>query len=168
MTSTAFSVTIEIPRGGRNKYEVDHVTGRIRLDRTLFTAFVYPVDYGFIDDTLGKDHDPLDALVLLDEPAFPGVYVSARAVGVFKMTDENGEDAKIVMVPATDPRWADIRDIDDVPLATRQEIEHFFTHYKDLEAAKFVTVDGFGNAVEAEAIIAEAVAAFAAALHDEG
>lgn len=167
MTDSTYSVTIEIPRGGRNKYEVDHVTGRIRLDRTLFTAFVYPVDYGFIDDTLGKDYDPLDALVLLAEPAFPGVYVSARAIGVFKMTDENGEDAKIVMVPATDPRWASFRDIDDVPLATRQEIEHFFTHYKDLEAAKFVTVDGFGDVVEAEAIIAEAVAAFAAVSHDK-
>ena len=168
MTSTTFSVTIEIPRGGRNKYEVDHATGRIRLDRTLFTSFVYPVDYGFIDDTLGKDRDPLDALVLLAEPAFPGVYVSARAVGVFRMTDENGQDEKIIMVPATDPLWADICDIDDVALSTRQEIEHFFTHYKDLEPAKFVTVDGFGDAAEAEAIIAEAVAAFAAAPPDHG
>ena len=90
-----FDVLIEIPRGSRNKYEVDHVTGQIRLDRTLFTATQYPADYGFIEDTLGEDGDPLDALVLVQEPTFPGCLIRTRAVGMFRMTDEKGGDDKI-------------------------------------------------------------------------
>ncbi|GAB3033867.1 inorganic diphosphatase [Parafrigoribacterium mesophilum] len=152
----SFDVTIEIPGGSRNKYEVDHETGRIRLDRHLFTAMVYPADYGFIADTLGEDGDPLDALVLLDEHVYPGVDVKARAVGVFQMADEGGPDAKIISVPDTDPRWSAIRDIDDVPAHTRAVIEHFFRHYKDLEPGKFVTIDGWADAAEAEKIIAAA------------
>src|SRR5215213_5507694 len=87
-----FDVTVEIPKGSRNKYEVDHATHRIRLDRTLFTATQYPADYGFIDDTLGLDSDPLDALVLLSEPTFPGCVISCRTIGMFRMTDEAGGD----------------------------------------------------------------------------
>ena len=89
-----FDVTIEIPKGQRNKYEVDHDTGRLRLDRYLYTPMAYPVDYGFIDDTLGEDGDPLDALVLLPEPLFPGVLVEARPVGMFQMVDEHGGDKR--------------------------------------------------------------------------
>ena len=85
-----FDVVIEIPKGQRNKYEMDHHTGRIRLDRTLFTATQYPADYGFVDDTLGQDEDPLDALVLLQEPTFPGCIIRARAIGMYRMTDEKG------------------------------------------------------------------------------
>ncbi|WP_397333754.1 inorganic diphosphatase [Ornithinimicrobium sp. INDO-MA30-4] len=91
-----FDVTVEIPRGSRNKYEVDHETGRIRLDRLLFTPMHYPADYGYIEDTLGEDGDPLDALVLLDEPTVPGCVVSARPVAIFHMTDEAGGDDKLV------------------------------------------------------------------------
>ncbi len=98
-----FDVTIEIPKGSRNKYEVDHHTGRIRLDRTLFTATQYPADYGFIDNTLGQDGDPLDALVLLEAPTFPGCLVTARAIGMFRMTDEAGPDDKVLCVSANDP-----------------------------------------------------------------
>src|ERR1700712_4145072 len=101
----AYDVIIEIPKGSRNKYEVDHVTGRVYLDRVLFTSFVYPTDYGFFENTLGLDGDPVDALVLLEYPAFPGVGVKVRPVGVLNMSDEAGSDAKIVVVPHKDPRW---------------------------------------------------------------
>jgi len=162
MSTAFFDVVIEIPRGGRNKYEVDHATGRMRLDRTLFTSSVYPVDYGYIEDTLGKDGDPLDALVLLDEPAFPGVLIAVRPVGVFRMTDEHGLDAKIITVPAKDPRWSAIRDISNVSQFTLDAVQHFFAHYKDLEPDKFATVQGFGDRAEAERIVAESVHAFRA------
>jgi inorganic pyrophosphatase len=157
---TTLDVTIEIPAGGRNKYEADHTTGRIRLDRTLFTSLAYPTDYGFIEDTLGKDGDPLDALVLLELPTFPGVGVTVRPVGVFRMSDEHGPDEKIITVPHADPRWNHIQDIHDVPSDLRDRIEHFFAHYKDLEPGKFVNIDGFGDREEAERIIAQAVNAF--------
>ncbi len=97
-------VVIEIPRGSRNKYEIDHDTGHIFLDRRLFTATTYPADYGFIPDTLGGDGDPLDALVLLEDPTYPGVWVEAKPVGLLWMQDEAGEDAKVICVPPTDPR----------------------------------------------------------------
>ncbi|PZS27892.1 MAG: hypothetical protein DLM59_15630 [Pseudonocardiales bacterium] len=99
-----FDVTIEIPKGQRNKYEMDHSTGRIRLDRMLFTSTRYPADYGFIEETLGEDGDPLDALVLVDEPTFPGCQIRSRAIGMFRMTDEMGGDDKVLCVPANDPR----------------------------------------------------------------
>lgn len=152
-------VTIEIPAGGRNKYEVDHVTGRMRLDRMLFTPLVYPADYGFIEDTLGKDGDPLDILVLLDEPTFPGVQLTARPVGVLEMSDEHGDDEKIIAVLDGDPRWSHIQDIDDVPTDIRDRIQHFFAHYKELEPGKFVHVQGFQPLTVAENVISEAVQA---------
>ncbi len=133
-----FDVTIEIPKGSRNKYEIDHHTGRIMLDRTLFTATQYPADYGFIDDTLGQDGDPLDALVLLAEPTFPGCLVRARAIGMFRMTDEAGPDDKVLCVAANDPRQNHLQDIGDVNEFWRLEIEHFFSVYKDLEPGKSV------------------------------
>lgn len=110
-----FDVVIEIPKGSRNKYEVDHETGRVKLDRYLYTAFGYPADYGFFEDTLGEDGDPLDALVLLPESVFPGCTVEARPVAMFKMTDEAGGDDKLLCVPAGDPRWDHIQDLGDVP-----------------------------------------------------
>ena len=99
-----FDVVIEIPKGQRNKYEMDHETGRIRLDRMLFTSTRYPADYGFIEDTLAEDGDPLDALVLLEEPTFPGCLIRCRAIGMFRMRDEKGLDDKVLCVAATDPR----------------------------------------------------------------
>ena len=107
-------VVIEIPRGSRNKYEIDHETGRVFLDRRLFTATTYPADYGFIPDTLAGDGDPLDALVLLEDPVYPGVWVEARPVGVLYMQDEAGEDAKIICVPPKEPRWNDVDDLADL------------------------------------------------------
>src|SRR6195952_646631 len=138
-TQVEFDVLIEIPRGSRNKYEVDHESGRMRLDRTLFTSTQYPADYGYIEDTLGEDGDPLDALVILHgDPLFPGVLVKCRAIGMFRMTDEKGGDDKLLCVPAGDPRLEHLRDIHHVPEFDRLEIQHFFEVYKDLEPGKSV------------------------------
>ena len=133
-----FDVVVEIPKGERNKYEVDHESGRIRLDRMLFTSTRYPADYGYIENTLGLDGDPLDALVLLEEPTFPGCLITCRALGMFRMTDEAGGDDKVLCVPATDPRMAHLTDISDVSEFDRLEIQHFFETYKDLEPGKSV------------------------------
>jgi len=148
-----FDVTIEIPKGSRNKYEVDHETGRVRLDRYLYTSMAYPTDYGFIENTLGEDGDPLDALVLLPEPVFPGVIVEARPVAMYKMEDEAGGDAKVLCVPAGDPRWEHIQDVADVPEFELAAIKHFFERYKDLEPGKYVKGSEWVGRAEAEAEI---------------
>ena len=153
-----FDVLIEIPAGSRNKYEVDHLTGRIRLDRMLFTSTRYPHDYGYIEGTLGQDGDPLDAMVLLDEPTFPGCLIKARAIGMFRMTDEAGGDDKVLCVPANDPRLEHLRDIHHVPEFDRLEIQHFFEVYKDLEPGKSVEGATWVGRAEAEA---EILASFA-------
>ncbi|MEU3188867.1 inorganic diphosphatase [Streptomyces sp. NPDC006923] len=133
-----FDVIVEIPQGSRNKYEMDHKAGRIRLDRTLFTATRYPADYGYIEGTLGRDGDPLDALVLVGERTFPGCVIRCRAIGMFMMSDEKGPDEKVLCVPAHDPRRAGTRDISDVSEFDLLEISHFFEVYKDLEPGKSV------------------------------
>ncbi|MFE2373838.1 inorganic diphosphatase [Streptomyces sp. NPDC059398] len=133
-----FDVTVEIPQGSRNKYEMDHDLNRIRLDRMLFTSTRYPADYGYIEGTLGQDGDPLDALVLVGERTFPGCLIECRAIGVFVMRDEMGQDEKVLCVPAHDPRYQDVQDIDDVSEFDRLEISHFFEVYKDLEPGKSV------------------------------
>ncbi len=145
-----FDVLVEIPKGQRNKYEVDHKTGRIRLDRTLFTATQYPADYGFIDDSLGEDGDPLDALVLVPEPTFPGCLIRCRAIGMFRMRDEKGGDDKVMCVPAADPRLEHLRDIHHMPEYLRLEIQHFFEVYKDLEPGKSVEGATWVGRTEAE------------------
>jgi inorganic pyrophosphatase len=141
--AVSIDIVIEIPKGSRNKYEFDHEHHVLRLDRRLFSATVYPADYGFIPDTLGEDGDPLDALVLLEEPVFPGCWVSARPIGVFWMEDEKGPDAKILCVPLDDPRWVDVRDLDDMSEHLRREIHHFFDVYKTLEPGKSTSTTGF-------------------------
>ena len=146
-------VVIEIPMGQRNKYEMDHVSGRIRLDRMLFTSTRYPADYGFIEDTLADDGDPLDALVLLDEPTFPGCLINCRVIGMFRMRDEKGADDKILCVPATDPRMEHLRDIHHVPEFQRLEIQHFFEVYKAIEPGKQVHTDAWADRRAAEAEI---------------
>lgn len=158
-------IVVEIPKGSRNKYEIDHATGQVWLDRMLFTATIYPADYGFVPETLSEDGDPLDVLVLLDEPTFPGCHIKARAVGVFWMVDEAGPDAKVLCVPATDPRWADVNDLEDVPLFLRNEIEHFFEVYKDLEPGKGVHIDGWQGRNAAERAITEAFERFRSGDH---
>jgi inorganic pyrophosphatase len=148
-----FDVVIEIPQGNRNKYEMDHETGRIRLDRMLFTSTRYPADYGFIEGTLGDDGDPLDALVLLQEPTFPGCVILCRALGMYRMRDEKGGDDKVLCVPARDPRQEHLRDIRHVPEFDRMEIQHFFAVYKELEPGKSVEGAEWAGRVEAEAEI---------------
>ena len=160
-----FDVTIEIPKGQRNKYEIDHDTGRVRLDRYLYTPMGYPADYGFIEDTLGEDGDPLDALVLLPQSVFPGVIVSARPVGMFQMVDEAGGDDKVLCVPAGDPRWDHIADIGDVSDFELEAIKHFFVHYKDLEPGKHVKAADFVGRAEAEAEVERSRQRFAAEGH---
>ena len=145
-----FDVVIEIPGGSKNKYEVDHKSGRIRLDRTLFTSTRYPYDYGFIDDTLGLDGDPLDAMVLLSEPTFPGCVIRCRTIGMFRMTDEAGGDDKLLCVPAGDPRMLKFQNISDVEEFDRLEIQHFFEVYKDLEPGKSVEGSTWADKDDAE------------------
>jgi inorganic pyrophosphatase len=149
-------VVVEIPRGCRNKYEADHETGVIWLDRTLFTATQYPADYGYLPDTLAEDGDPLDALVLIDEPAFPGCHVRARPLGVFWMRDEQGPDAKILSVLKSDPRWEDVDDLDGLPRHLLNEIAHFFEIYKTLEPGKMTETGGWDGAKAAERVVLEA------------
>ena len=155
-----FDVVIEIPKGSRNKYEVDHDTGRVRLDRYLYTSMAYPSDYGFIENTLGEDGDPLDALVLMTEPLFPGIIVEARPVAMFQMTDEAGGDDKVLCVPAGDPRWDHIQDMSDVPVFELEVIKHFFVHYKDLEPGKFVKAADWVGLEEAEAEVNRSIERF--------
>ena len=153
-------VTIEIPKGSRNKYEIHHETGKIYLDRFLFTAMGYPADYGYIDRTLADDGDPIDALVLLDESVFPGVIVNSRVVGVYTMSDEAGGDDKLLCVPDADPRWEHIQDLSDVPEFELKAIEHFFLHYKDLEPGKHVTPGEWRDKAHGEELVSSALRNF--------
>ncbi|ADJ25893.1 Inorganic diphosphatase [Dehalogenimonas lykanthroporepellens BL-DC-9] len=130
------TILIEIPKGSRNKYEWDKERKIIKFDRMLFSAVHYPSDYGFILDTLAEDSDPLDALVLVSEPTFPGCLIDAKPVGLFRMWDEKGPDEKILCVPMGDPHWNFIKELSDVPAHLLKEIEHFFNIYKELEEKK--------------------------------
>jgi inorganic pyrophosphatase len=136
------TVVVEIPKGSRNKYEMDHETGEVFLDRMLFTSMQYPADYGFITETLGSDGDPLDALVFVGESTFPGCHIRVRPIGLFRMTDEKGEDEKVLCVPLRDPMWSHVDGLEGIPQPLLDEIEHFFQVYKDLEGHK-VETDGF-------------------------
>ena len=158
MGEDVVTVVVEIPKGSRNKYELDPDTGAIVLDRMLFTSMQYPADYGFIVDTLAGDGDTLDALVFVGEPTFPGCRIRARPIGLFRMRDEKGPDEKILCVPLKDPMWSHVRELGDVNPNLLNEIEHFFAVYKDLEGHK-VGIDGFGDRAEARQVIAAARAA---------
>ncbi len=126
-------VLIEIPQGSQNKYEVDHETGRIRLDRVLHSSMHYPTEYGFVDETLAEDGDPIDVLVLTSFPTFPGCTVSARIIGMLEMSDDKGVDTKLFGVAADDPRYSHVHTLDDVSPHILKEIPHFFQTYKQLE-----------------------------------
>jgi inorganic pyrophosphatase len=133
---------VEIPKGSRNKYEYDHDLDVIKLDRFLFSSMVYPTDYGFIPETLGLDGDPLDAMVCVSEPTFPGCMIDVKPIALFRMEDDKGIDDKVLCVPLQDPAWNTLDQLDDLSDALRDEITHFFSVYKDLEQKK-VTVDGW-------------------------
>ncbi len=155
----AFDVLIEIPKGSRNKYEYDFEFKKIRYDRMLFSSMMYPADYGFIPETLALDGDPLDVLVLVTEPTFPGCVMQVKPIGVFHMADEKGPDEKVICVPVSDPIWNKLEDLSDMNPHLLKEIEHFFQVYKDLEN-KRVDVGGWGNVDEAYEIIEKCINRF--------
>jgi inorganic pyrophosphatase len=149
------NVVIEIPSGSGVKYEIDKESGALVVDRVVFTPMVYPAAYGFIPNTLADDGDPADALVLIPTAIVPGAVIRARPIGLLKMEDEAGQDEKIVCVPhdKVHPQYTGITEVAQLPAITRDAIEHFFTHYKDLEKGKWVKITGWGDAAEAEKAI---------------
>jgi inorganic pyrophosphatase len=153
-------VVVEIPKGHRNKYEWDRETGRIMLDRFLFSSVTYPTDYGFIPDTLAEDGDPLDAMVCVSEPTFPGCNIIAKPVALFRMRDEKGTDDKVLCVPCSDPNWNEIDALDDLPRQLRDEISHFFSMYKQPEGI-VVHVDGWRSLDDALGVIEDSRRRFA-------
>lgn len=146
---------VEIPKNSSNKYEYDHEMGVFRLDRALYSPMHYPGEYGFIPGTLSEDGDPLDVLTLADEPSYPGVLIVARPVGVLEMVDQDELDQKILAVPDHNPRFDQMRVIEDVFPHIRREIEHFFTIYKELEG-KRTEVRGWSGRDQAHGLIRKA------------
>lgn len=146
---------VEIPKGSRNKYEYNKERRLVKFDRMLFSAVHYPSDYGFILDTLGEDGDPLDALILVSEPTFPGCLIEVKPIGLFNMWDEKGRDEKILCVPISDPHWNALNELEDVTPHLLTEIEHFFAVYKDLEKKK-VAVEGWDSRQRALVVVREA------------
>ncbi len=152
-------VLVEIPRGSRNKYEFDRHRGVIKLDRVLYSSVHYPTDYGFIPQTLSLDGDELDALIMVEEPTFPGCLVIARPIGVLLMHDEKGEDAKILAVPLGEPRFSDAKRLDDIPGHWLREIENFFQTYKRLQDVE-TTLDGWADYERAVVLIEDSRARY--------
>ncbi|MFE8070659.1 inorganic diphosphatase [Marinobacteraceae bacterium S3BR75-40.1] len=156
-------VAIEIPANGAPiKYEIDKEMGAVLVDRFMATPMFYPANYGFIPHTLADDGDPLDVLVVTPYPVQPGSIIRCRPVGVLNMEDEAGEDAKLVAVPhhKLSPLYDDIKEVEDLPQLLREQITHFFENYKDLEAGKWVKVNGWDNAEAARRAITESVDAY--------
>ena len=148
---------IEIPRGSRNKYEYDEELGVIALDRTLYSAVHFPTDYGYVPGTRGADGDSIDVMVMVEESVFPGCLVRVRLLGVLTIQKTNGDpESKLLAVPVNEPRFAELRDIDDVPQHLREEIEHFFEVYKDLEGSEINSL-GWEDAERAERVLEEEV-----------
>ncbi len=153
-----YKVFIEIPIGSSVKYEVDEETGELKVDRFLYTAFSYPFNYGYIKNTLGGDGDPMDAVVLSSQPVVPGVVITCHPVGVLETEDEEGEDAKVIMVPTAkiDPLFGVYQNIKDVPEAILNKIKHFYENYKTIEPGKWIKVKTWKEAEAAEKMIASA------------
>lgn len=150
-------VVIEVPKGSQNKYEFDKEQGIVKLDRVLFAPMFYPADYGFFPETLGGDGDPIDCLVLVTNPLHPGIAVDVRPIGVLVMSDDKGQDEKVLAVAKDDPRFKHVNDLSDVTEHLKNEIAFFFQYYKVLEK-KAVTIEGWKDAAAAKAIIVEAMA----------
>ena len=155
------NVVIEIPQGSQVKYEVDKDSGAVVVDRFLFTPMAYPAAYGFIPGTLADDGDPADVLVLAPAAIVPGAVIRVRPIGMLQMEDESGQDEKIVCVPhdKISLNYNDVHTVEDLPVIVRQQIEHFFTRYKDLEPGKWVKVTGWADKAAAEAVIMKAIEA---------
>ena len=146
--SVIVDAIIEIPRGSSNKYEYDHERHIIKLDRCLFSPMFYPADYGFVPETLSEDGDPIDILVLMKNPSFPGCLIEARIIGMFQMSDDKGNDEKLIGVPIHDPRYDEVFSLGDLSSHTEKEFEHFFKEYKRLEG-KDVIIGGWYNVKDA-------------------
>jgi len=153
---------VEVPKGSRNKYEWDAQRGALRLDRHLFSSVVFPADYGFLEETLTENGRHLDALVLVNEPTFPGCRIDVRPVGLFQMRDESGVDDKVLCVPVGDPEWRDVHELEDISQRLREEIAHFFAVYTELEPDRVTAVGGWAGRADAEREIEEALARFRA------
>ena len=153
------NVVVEIPRGSRNKYELDKRTGMLRLDRLLYSSVHYPGEYGFIPQTYAQDDDPLDALVMTTVPTFPGCVIEVRPIGIFRMTDREEMDEKVLCVPARDPLYDEYRGLGDVAPHYLREVEHFFTIYKDLEGGRVHPL-GWEDAKAARTAITDAMARY--------
>ncbi len=153
------NVVIEIPKGSNIKYEIDEESGAVFVDRKLFTAMFYPCNYGFVPQTEEKDGDPVDVLVLGNDPVVPAAVIKSNPVGVLITEDEEGQDAKVVAVPVSkvDPSFSNVNDIDSVPTHIKDQIKHFFEHYKELEKGKYVKVAGWENKDSAKKKISEAM-----------
>lgn len=156
MPSFAVDAFIEIPAGSQNKYEFDKEKGVFRLDRVLFSPMHYPAEYGYIDGTLALDGDPLDILVITSFPTFPGVVIESRVIGVLVMTDDKGRDEKLLAVPTRDPRFKDVKSLQDIPEHKLKEIAHFFQVYKDLEDKKTI-IEGWRDTEFAENLYNESI-----------
>lgn len=150
-----YEAIIEIPMGTKNKYEIDKARNRIKLDRVLYSPMTYPAEYGYIEETLAEDNDPLDILVLASSKTFPGCIVDARIVGYLNMIDSGEPDQKIIGVMNNDPRFSHINDINDIQQHTLREIKHFFKTYKDLQQNKTVEVFDFHDKIDALELIQE-------------
>ncbi len=160
-TRDEMNVIIEIPRGSKNKYEIDKATGLIALDRAMHTSQDYPFDYGFVPRTLWDDGDALDVLVLTTYPLAPGILVRVRPVAVMDMIDGGESDNKVIAVPTDDPRWNEVKDLGDINKHTIKEIEHFFSTYKKIQN-KEVAVNGFRGAEDAKKDYDKAIAQYQA------
>ena len=145
---------VEIPKGSRNKYQWDEALGGIKLARFLFSSVVYPTDYGFVPETLSPKGEALDAMILVSEPTFPGCVIPVRAVGILRTEDERGQDDKLLCVPFHDPGWSDMHRLEDVPAGMRNEIEHFYSIYKEPEGRE-VTIHGWEDRDVAERLLDE-------------
>jgi inorganic pyrophosphatase len=155
------NVVIEIPLESNVKYELDKETGIIQVDRILYTAMTYPFNYGFVPGTLEEDGDPIDMLVYSFDKLVPGCVIKVKPIGMLETEDEKGKDRKLIGVPIekVDPRFKDINDVNDLPQAVREKIEHFFSHYKELEKGKWVKVTGWKGRKEALERIRKAIEA---------
>lgn len=146
---------VEIPKGSRNKYEWDEQLGAIKLDRFLYSSVVYPLDYGFIPESIGEDGDPLDAMIVVSEPTFPGCWIEVKPIALFRMHDDKGSDDKVICVPVSDPNWNTFESLNDLSSQLQEEISHFFSIYKNLEQ-KHVEVEGWFPVMDAWKVIEEA------------
>lgn len=160
VTAEKFYAVIEIPKGGKNKYEMDKETGMLKLDRVLFTSTHYPANYGFIPRTYAKDGDPIDVLVLCSETIQPMTLVECKPIGVLRMIDDNKNDEKIIAVPVNDPNYNGYNDIKDLPKHRFDEIRHFFQVYKMLEKGKETEIKSISGAEKAKEVVKIAIESY--------